>query len=63
VLEHLDLERFFRTEMGEEPTLGEFEVVRQSPDCQALESGLTGQADGVVEDGFAGLSALGHGIE
>ena len=63
VLEHLDLERFFRTEVREEPTLGELEVIGQGPDRQALQPGLTGKADGVVEDVFAGLSAFGHGIE
>jgi hypothetical protein len=62
MLEHLDLERFFRTEVGEEPTLGELEVIRQGPDRQALQPGLTGQADGVVEDVFAGLSAFSHAL-
>jgi len=63
MLEHLDLQRFFRTEVGEESTLGELEVIGEGADGQALQPGLTGQTDGVVEDVFAGLSALGHGIE
>ena len=63
MIEDLDLELFFGAEVGEQPTLGELEVVGQSTDGEAFEAGLTGQADGVVEDVFAGLSALGHGIE
>ena len=61
MLQHLDLQRLLGTEVGEEPALGELQLVRQGPDGEAAEPDLAGQLGSAVEDGGAGLDAFGHG--
>jgi hypothetical protein len=60
MLEHFHLEGFLGAEMGEEPALGEPEVVGQAADGESGEPDLAGEAGGVGEDGLTGGGALGH---
>ena len=47
---------FLGLKMGEEPALGEPEIVGESPDGEALEPELGGQARGVLQDRLPGDS-------
>jgi hypothetical protein len=54
MFEHLDLQCFFGSEMGEEPALGELELLGESTNRQPTKARLAGQARGALKDGMPG---------
>jgi hypothetical protein len=61
MLEHLDLQRFFGVEMGEQPALGKLEIGGELPDGEPSQTDLTRQPGGAFENHLPGRLALRMG--
>ena len=58
--QHLDLQLFLGTEVGEQPALRQSQLGRQPADAQPLQAVPAGQPERPFEDALAGLFSLGH---